>query len=130
MIAKIGGYTRITKHLCEHVEVVTITWPPGSRTPKHNHHSNGEVEVFAGEVFEIDANGDVTVHATGSAVFEPANGQAHIFGNSSNEVAITIHRYFSPGPHGLVMDIFDDDVRDCAALRRLFANAPEEVPVS
>lgn len=106
--------------LCLHrrngIEAVEITWPVGTRTPKHNHHSKGWVWVLRGRVFEI-SDGKKNYYQEGDSFLEVPNGSTHIVGNDSEEVAVTFHVYKPE----LEMDIFEDDAADVDAIHNGFA---------
>lgn len=108
---KIGGYARDVKQRENGLEAVQFTWPSGTRTPKHNHHSRGWVWVLQGRVFEI-RDGQKHYYEAGDAFLEVADGSLHIVGNDGEETAISFHVYKPE----LVMDLFEDDESDKQAL--------------
>jgi quercetin dioxygenase-like cupin family protein len=112
MELQIGGYERAIRQRANGIEAVEFTWPRGTRTPKHNHHSRGWVWVLRGRVFEV-RDGHKTYYEEGDAFLEVANGSTHIVGNDTEDVSITFHVYKPE----LVMDTFDDDESDRQALR-------------
>lgn len=111
MEMRIGGYERLIRQRCNGIEAVQITWPAGTRTPKHSHHSDGWVWVLKGRVFEVKG-GKKIYYEEGDAILEVPDGATHIVGNDTEEVAITFHVYKPE----LVMDTFDDDGADKHAL--------------
>jgi quercetin dioxygenase-like cupin family protein len=111
MDMKIGGYDRDIRHRANGLEAVQFTWPSGTRTPKHNHHSRGWVWVLKGRVFEI-REGRKYHYEAGDAFLEVPNGALHIVGNDTEETAVTFHVYKPE----LEMDLFEDDEADKAAL--------------
>ncbi|MGA2125322.1 MAG: cupin domain-containing protein [Xanthobacteraceae bacterium] len=111
MKMRIGGYDRDVRHRGDGLEAVRIRWPPGTRTPKHNHHSGGCVWVLAGRVFEIQ-DGRKSYYAAGASFLEVPGGVVHIVGNDSSTDAVTFHVYRPE----LVMELFSDSEADLAAL--------------
>lgn len=108
------GYIREIKQRNHGIEAVEITWPKGTRTPKHNHRSRGWVWVLKGRVFEVK-DGKKLYYGEGDAFLEVPNGSTHIVGNDTEEVSITFHVYKPE----LEMDIFEDSPEDKAALQEV-----------
>jgi quercetin dioxygenase-like cupin family protein len=107
----LGGYDRIVRHRGNGIVAVEIVWPPGTRTPKHNHGSRGWAWVLQGRVFEV-RDGKKIYHAAGAAFLEVDHQEAHIVGNDTNELAVTFHVYQPE----LQMDLFTDSESDLAAM--------------
>jgi quercetin dioxygenase-like cupin family protein len=91
--------------------VSDMAWPPGTRTPKHNHGSRGWAWVLQGRVFEV-RGGKKIYHAAGDAFLEVDHLEAHNVGNNTDEVAVTFHVYQPE----LQMDLFADSEADLAAM--------------
>jgi quercetin dioxygenase-like cupin family protein len=111
MALTLGGYDRIVRHRGNGIEAVEIVWPPGTRTPKHNHGSRGWAWVLQGRVFEV-RDGKKIYHAAGGAFLEVDDLEAHIVGNDTDELAVTFHVY----QPALQMDLFADSDADLAAM--------------
>lgn len=111
MTLQVGGYDRVIRHRGNGLEAVEITWPPRTRTPKHNHRSNGWVWVLKGRIFEV-RNGKKNYYQAGDSFLEVRHEETHIVGNDSGELAITFHVYQPE----LQMDTFSDSDADSAAV--------------
>jgi len=89
---RIGGYGRNVLYAGNGLEAVVITWPPGTRTPKHDHSSGGWVWVLKGRIFEVE-DGRKRYFNDGDELAEVALQTVHIVGNDSDEEAVTFHVY-------------------------------------
>src|SRR5256885_15116162 len=50
---KEGTYARHRVYLCGHAELLVLCWPPGQRTPIHDHNGSfGAVRVLQGGMWE------------------------------------------------------------------------------
>ena len=76
------------------VEVVRFVWPPGSRTPNHDHSASGIVIVLEGTLYEKKA-GQTAHVAAGNLLVEVEMDVPHIVGNDGAEPAVSIHTYFT-----------------------------------
>lgn len=94
------------------IEAVQFTWAPGTRTPKHRHHSRGIVKIQAGCLYEIK-NGVKTYYTAGDTLLEVPNESVHIVGNDTNTLARSFHVYWPE----LEMDELPDSDADKAALK-------------
>jgi len=85
-------YIRDILHREEEYEVVLITWPPGSRSRKHNHgNSCGLTRVLEGKIYE-ERDGKRSQHEKGSVIVETPD-TIHVVGNDSAQEARSLHFY-------------------------------------
>ena len=104
-------YERKVLLLRPDIEVVEITWPPGIKSPPHDHgKSHGLVRVLKGQIFQeiYDKSTRRFLRQerfqTGESFIETPD-IIHIMGNESKqEPAITIHCYMPP----LKMNVYDE----------------------
>lgn len=88
-----------------------FTWEPGTRTPKHRHHSRGIVKIQEGYLYEIK-DGVKTYYGAGDILLEVPLESVHIVGNDTNTLARSFHIYWPE----LTMDELPDSDADTAAL--------------
>ena len=122
MLMQIGAHSREMHFSCEMLEAIRITWPPGARTPKHDHCAGcAFVWVIQGEIFEIREGGK-KYHSAGEGgyLLEIPDGKAHIVGNDSEVVAITFHVYVPR----LQMREYPDDETDTRLLAQPKTHRP------
>ena len=96
------------------IEAVEFTWEPGTRTPKHRHHSRGIVKIQEGCLFEIK-NGVKTYYTAGDTLLEVPTESTHIVGNDTTSPARSFHVYWPE----LTMDELPGADADIAALATL-----------
>lgn len=94
------------------IEAVQFTWEPGTRTPKHRHHSRGIVKIQEGCLYEIK-NGVKTYYTAGDTLLEVPLESTHIVGNDTSKVARSFHIYWPE----LTMDELPDDEADVVVLK-------------
>ncbi len=110
-VAEIVRPVRDVRHRAHGIEAVQFTWEPGTRTPKHSHHSRGVVKIQEGCLFEVK-DGVKTYYRAGDTLLEVPNESIHIVGNDTNTLARSFHIYWPE----LAMDELPDDDADTAAL--------------
>ena len=110
-VAEIVRPLRELRQRAHGIEAVQFTWAPGTRTPKHRHHSRGIVKIQEGSLFEIK-NGVKTYYEAGDVLLEVPLESVHIVGNDSDRVARSFHIYWPE----LTMDELPDDESDQRAL--------------
>lgn len=85
------------------MEAALLTWPPGSESRPHDHgRSRGTVMVLKGTVSEHLFSkrlgtlvGATRIHREGAVILEDGE-TAHVMGNRSKNVAVTLHVYWPP----------------------------------
>ena len=107
----IGGYSRKVLLRVGKLEVVLIIWPPGTRTPKHDHGllAKGWVYMLMGCVFEIH-DGVKDYHKARTS-FREIPLSAHIVGNDSTRTSASLHFYWR-----LAMKTLEDSPEDTALM--------------
>ena len=76
--AKVARSEKLPNVPGKSVTAVVVTFPPGTKSPKHHHAGSVLVYVLAGEVrSENSATGPAKVYKAGETFFEPA-GSAHL----------------------------------------------------
>ncbi len=93
-------YTRKILFKTKDVEVVLITWPPGSRTPFHDHgKSHGLVRILKGEIAEEVFDKKTrkflrrVVYKKEGACFESPDIIHRMLSASKTKIAESIHIY-------------------------------------
>ncbi len=106
-----GGYVRAVLYRspdgadgAEGVEIVRIVWPPGSRTPNHDHSATGIVIVVEGSLYEKKAGRTARISA-GHTMIEGEVDLPHVVGNDGDAPAVSIHTYFT---RRLTMNTYPD----------------------
>jgi quercetin dioxygenase-like cupin family protein len=101
MVMQTGGYDRTILYRSPDgvdgphgIEIVRFVWPPGSRTPNHDHSATGTVIVLEGALYEKKAGRTARITA-GDVLVEVGMDVPHIVGNDGAEPAVSIHTYFT-----------------------------------
>jgi predicted metal-dependent enzyme (double-stranded beta helix superfamily) len=94
------GYIRHSLLCCRWFELVLVIWPPGSRSPAHDHgESNGLILILWGEIYQKIFQASTLKYQETQRYrcgqwFSEVPGPVHIMGNDQKESkAVSLHFY-------------------------------------